>query len=72
MRHHQSARLEKLRAEFEEKRLTRGPWRHWLASGAPGSDLCVWDIARLAASDKPLDEAERAMIAQSVAPPWRV
>jgi hypothetical protein len=32
------------------------------------SELCVWSVARIAARDKSLDEDERAMIAQIVAP----
>jgi hypothetical protein len=61
------ARLEKVRAEFEENRQDPGALAAWLRRRAE-SDLCVWAIARLAAGDKPLDEDERAMIAQSVAP----
>jgi hypothetical protein len=33
------------------------------------SNLCVWDVARPAAGDEPLDDMELAMIAQTVAPP---
>jgi hypothetical protein len=32
------------------------------------SDLCVWRIAEFATTDNPLDEEERAMIAQIVSP----
>jgi hypothetical protein len=32
------------------------------------SDVSVWAVARSAARDKPLDEEERAMIAEIVAP----
>ena len=61
------ARLENVRAEFEEKRQdpeALAALLRWLAE----LDFCVWVIARPAAGDRPLDEAERAMIAQSVAP----
>ena len=68
---HRRARLEKLCVEFEEKRLDPGALAAWLRRLAE-SDLCVWAIARRAARDKPLDEAEQAMIAQSVARARRV
>ena len=61
------ARLEKLHTEFAEKRQDPEALADLLRRHAE-SDLCVWAIARPAASDKPLDEAERAMIAQIVAP----
>jgi hypothetical protein len=61
------ALLENVRAEFEEKR--RDPEAlAALVRRLAESDLCVWAIARPAASNMPLDEAERAMIAQVVAP----
>ena len=62
------ARIAKARAEFEEKRQNPEALANLLRQVAE-SDLCVWTIARPAAGDKPLDEDERAMIAQIVAPP---
>jgi hypothetical protein len=61
------ALLENVRAEFEEKRRDPEALAALLRRLAE-SDLCVWAIARPAASNMPLDEAERAMIAQVVAP----
>jgi hypothetical protein len=55
------------RAEFEQKRQDPGALETFLHRRA-GSDLCIWAIARPAPGDKPLDEAELAMIAQIVAP----
>jgi hypothetical protein len=62
------ARLEKVRAEFEEKRQDPEALEDLLRRKAE-SNFCIWAIARPAAGAKPLDEAERAMIAQIVAPP---
>ena len=61
------ARLEKLGAEFEENRQDPEAFAALLRRLASSND-CVWGIARNAARVKPLDEAERAMIAQLVAP----
>jgi hypothetical protein len=61
------ARLEKVRAEFQEKRQDPGALEDLLREHAESS-LRLWDVARPAAGDKPLDDAERAMIAQVVAP----
>ena len=61
------ARLQNLRAEFEEKRQDPAALADLLRRHAV-SDLCLWTIARPAADGKPLDEDERAMIAQTVAP----
>jgi hypothetical protein len=61
------ARLEKVRTVFEEKRRDPEALADLLRQLAE-SDLCVWAIARPAAGAKPLDEGERAMIAQVVAP----
>jgi hypothetical protein len=55
------------RAEFEQNRQNSGALETCLHRHA-GSDLCLWAIARPAPGDKPLDEAELAMIAQIVAP----
>lgn len=60
------ARLEKDRAEFREKRRDPEALENMLRRLA-GSDTCVWAVAG-GADDEPLDEAERAMIAQIVAP----
>jgi hypothetical protein len=56
-----------LRADFEQSRQYPEALAALLRRHAE-SDLCVWAIAHPAASDRPLDEAERAMIAQIVAP----
>jgi hypothetical protein len=61
------ARLELIRAEFDRKRDDPEALAH-LLSRLADSDICIWPIARLADVDRPLDEAERAMIAQTVAP----
>ena len=61
------ALLEKLRAEFKEKRQDPGALAKLLRRHAESS-LRLWDIARPADDDRPLDEAERAMIGQIVAP----
>jgi hypothetical protein len=61
------AQLEKLRAEFEEKRQDPEALADLLHRLA-GSQFRVWAVARPSAGAKPLDETERAMIAQSVAP----
>lgn len=57
------ARIERIRAEFEEKRQDAAAFAELLRRLA-ASDLCVWQIAR----GTPLKGDERAMIAQSVAP----
>ena len=61
------ARLEMIRAEFQQNREDPEALAHLLCRYAD-SDLRVWAIARPADGDRPLDEAERAMIAQTVAP----
>lgn len=61
------ALLDELRAEFEHKRNNPEAFAQLLLRIAD-SDHCVWAIARSAAGGKPLDDAERAMIAQVVAP----
>lgn len=61
------ARLETARAEFDEKRQDPEALAGLLRRYAE-SDLCLWSIARPAAGSKPLDEEERAMVAQSAAP----
>ena len=61
------ARLEMARAEFHQNRQDPGALETCLHRRA-GSDLCLWAIARPAPGDKPLDQAELAMIAQIVAP----
>jgi hypothetical protein len=60
------SRLEGIRAEFEQERKDPGALADLLRRVA-ASDLCVWAIAR-PSDDKPLDDDERAMIAQTVAP----
>jgi hypothetical protein len=61
------ARLEKIRAEFQAAR-SNPEFFEQLLRRLADSDLSVWDIARSAAKEKPLDDAEAAMIAQIVAP----
>ncbi len=58
---------EEARAEFEKSRENPEAFAALLRRLA-ASNHCVWAIARLATGDKPLDEAEAAMIAQVVAP----
>lgn len=58
---------EKIYAEFQMKRENPEAFAA-LLQRLSESDLCVWSVARIAARDKPLDEDERAMIAQIVAP----
>ena len=62
------AQRERVRAEFQQKRQDPEALAD-LVRRLAESDLRVWDIARPAAGDKPLDDAECAMIAQIVAPP---
>ena len=61
------AQQNEIRAEFEAKRSNPEEFAHLLRRIAE-SDLCLWGVARSAASDHPLDDAEKAMIAQIVAP----
>jgi len=61
------ALLEAVRAEFDEKRSNPEAFAHLLRRIAE-SDQCLWAVARSAARDHPLDDAEKAMIAQVVAP----
>lgn len=61
------ARIEKAHTEFAETRSKPEAFVQLLRRLAD-SDLSVWAIARSAARDKPLDDAEAAMIAQIVAP----
>jgi hypothetical protein len=57
-----------IRAEFRQKRENPEALAQLLSSYAD-SDLRVWAVARPAEGDRPLDEEEKAMIAQTVAPP---
>ena len=61
------ARIEQIRAEFDKRRDDPEAFAH-LLNRLADSDICIWPIALLAADERPLDEAERAMIAQTVAP----
>jgi len=61
------ARIEKARAEFVQTRSNLEAFAQLLRRLA-ASDLSVWAIARSATPEKPLDDAEAAMIAQIVAP----
>ena len=61
------AHIEKVRVEFDQTRSNPEAFAQLLRRLA-ASDLSVWAIARFAARDKPLDDAETAMIAQIVAP----
>ncbi len=61
------ALFEKLRADFRGKRQDPEAMEkllRWLAQ----SNYCVWAVASAREDDIPLDDAERAMIAQIVAP----
>jgi hypothetical protein len=58
---------EQVCAEFEEKRNNPEAFAHLLVRIAE-SNHCVWAIARSAARDHPLDDAEKAMISQIIAP----
>jgi hypothetical protein len=62
------ARVESGRAEFQQKRDDPEALVDLLRRVAD-SDQCVWAIARPAKGDRPLDEMELAMIAQTAAPP---
>jgi ribosomal protein L16 Arg81 hydroxylase len=66
-RRRRRAHMEKLRAEFEQTRSDPEAFEQFLRRLA-ASDQSVWAIARSAATEKPLDDAEAAMIAQIVAP----
>lgn len=59
------ARMEKVLAEFDQARSNPEAFEQQLRQLAD-SDLRVWAIA--AAAEKPLDDAEMAMIAQIIAP----
>jgi hypothetical protein len=61
------AHIEKVRAEFQKTRSNPEAFAQLLRRLA-ASDLSVWAIARSAATEKPLDDVETAMIAQVVAP----
>lgn len=61
------AHIEKVRAEFEQTRSDPEAFTQLLLRLA-ASDQSVWAIARTAGPEKPLDDAEAAMIAQIVAP----
>jgi hypothetical protein len=66
-RRRRRAHIEKFRAEFEQARSNPEAFAQLLRRLA-NSDLSIWAIARSAATEKPLDDAEAAMIAQIVAP----
>lgn len=66
-RRRRRAHLEKLYAEFEQTRSNPEAFEQFLRRLA-ASDQSVWTIAPSAATEKPLDDAEAAMIAQIVAP----
>lgn len=61
------AHIEKVRAEFEQTRSNLEAFEQLLRRLA-ASDQSVWAIARSAGTEKPLDDAEMAMVAQIVAP----
>jgi predicted kinase len=61
------ARIERVRAEFEQARSNPEVFEQFLRRLA-ASDQSVWVIARSATTEKPLDDAETAMVAQIVAP----
>jgi hypothetical protein len=61
------ARIERVRAEFEQARSNPEVFEQLLRRLAD-SDLSVWEIAQSATKENPLDDAEAAMICQIVAP----
>ncbi|HEY7314606.1 MAG TPA: hypothetical protein VH643_34980 [Gemmataceae bacterium] len=61
------AHIEKVRAEFEQTRSNPEAFEQLLRRLA-ASDQSVWAIARSVGTEKPLDDAEMAMVAQIVAP----
>ncbi len=61
------AHIEKVRVEFEQTRSNPEAFAELLWRLA-ASDQSVWAIARSATTEKPLDDAETAMVAQIVAP----
>ena len=64
--------FEEVCAEFQEQRNNPGAFAELLQRIA-NSDHCVWAVAKTAARENPLDDSERAMIAEVVAPDlaWR-
>lgn len=61
------ARAAEVVAEFN--RLRSDPEELWgFLQRLAGSSVAVWSVASAAAAERPLDETERAMIAQAVAP----
>ena len=70
-RKHRAA-FEKICAEFQEQRNNPVAFAELLQRIANSND-CLWAVAQSAAKDKPLDDSERAMIAQVIAPElaWR-
>jgi flagellar basal body rod protein FlgB len=66
------AEFEEVCAEFQEKRNNPGAFAELLQRIA-NSDHCVWTVAKSAARENPLDDSEKAMIAEVVAPDlaWR-
>jgi hypothetical protein len=61
------ARTEELRAEFSKSRDDARAFAA-LLTRLSDSDTPIWPIAEAASRAKPLDDAERAMVAQAVAP----
>ena len=61
------ASIETLRADFQAKRNNPAAFALVLQRLAE-SDHPLWSVARCAAGDKPLDDDERAMLAQMTAP----
>lgn len=61
------ASIETLRAEFQAKRNNPAAFALLLQRLAE-SDYPLWSVARCAAGDKPLDDDERAMLAELAAP----
>ena len=66
------AEFDKICDEFQEQRNNPLAFAELLQRIAH-SDYCVWAVAQSAAKDSPLDDSERAMIAQVIAPElaWR-
>ncbi len=61
------ARFEEAEAEFSRLRGDPKALAEWLHRVA-ATDTPIWPIAKAASRSSPLDDAERAMVAQTVAP----
>lgn len=62
------ARLEESRAAFARARDDPEDFSKYLQGLADDDTTPIWPIAEAASKDRPLDDSERAMISQAVAP----